>query len=128
MKEGEGYGFMGDVWAGLNYCYNPEAFRLRRGKLLFLLIVSKNFLVLIFSFFLGLYFPSLIDHTSKYIPKREKVRKWLVEMRESGVKLLLITNSAYDYRSSFFSFSFSPRFHSTLFSPFPPLPPPATSS
>ena len=33
---------MGDVWAGLNYCYNPEAFKLRRGHFI-IISFSDNY-------------------------------------------------------------------------------------
>jgi len=54
----------------------------------------------------GWFFPELRERTSEYIDKREAVKKWLINLRNNGVKLFLLTNSGHEYSECLMSYAY----------------------
>jgi len=56
----------------------------------------------------GGYFSEFIKNTHKYIEKRSRVKLWLRSLRKNGKKVMLITNSSFQYTTILLSYAFGP--------------------
>ena len=83
---GTGYiHFRSDMFAALDYNYDTEAFGKRRGW----------------------FFPPLIDDPGKYVHRQPHLKQWLRQVRKSGVRVLIATNSHIEFTSLLLTHTFS---------------------